>query len=552
VNDFPDAMVVRHGPQVSAVTEQIGVVTAVNGMKVTCRLGYGAGSPASAVFGHAPVGALIKIPTPNSVAFGFIGRELITNDAAALTPDSEAIAELDLLGEAISRDGTSAPVFMRGISVYPHLGSPVFLATSDDLSHVYARPSAPGLVIGSLYQDPSLPAYLMSQEFLCKHSAVLGTTGSGKSCAVTMILRSLLEAHPNGHVVLLDPHNEYGAAFGHQAEYITTSSLHLPYWLMTYEEIVEVLCSRDPASRSREAAILKEAVVGARREFAGRDDDDIEMSVDTPVPYRLQSVIQRINAAMGKLDRPDNSLPYLRLLTTIDNLRKDRRYTFMFGGIAAVRDNMCEILSRILRIPVAGRPITILDLSAVPSEITNVVVSMLCRLVFDFALWSNPAEQIPTLLVCEEAHRYIPRDPGTGFDPTRRAISRIAQEGRKYGVSLCLVTQRPSEISENILSQCSTVFALRMNTEKDQEFVRRTLPDDAAGLLKALPALRQQEAIVVGEGVSYPMRLRFRDLPNEARPRGASSNFPKAWAHDVSGTRFLAGVVDRWRRQIRT
>lgn len=550
MNDLPSTNFVRHAPKQGAVSHQIGVVTAVNGMRITCRLGYG-DEPASEVFAHAPVGALIKIPTHGSVAFGFIGRELITNEAAALTPDSEAVAELDLLGEAIMRDGKSEPVFMRGISVYPVLGSPVYLASADDLAHVYARPSAPGLVIGSLYQDPTLPAYLMSQEFLCKHSAVLGTTGSGKSCAVTMILLSLLDAHPNGHIVLLDPHNEYGAAFGKRAEYITTSTLQLPYWLLTYEEIVEVLCSRDPSSRSREAQILKEAVVGARREFVGRDDDDIELTVDTPVPYRLQSVIQRINAQMGKLDRPDSSLPYLRLLTTLDNLRKDRRYAFMFGGIAAVRDNLTEILSRILRIPVNGKPITILDLSAVPSEITNVVVSMLCRLVFDFALWSIPSEQIPTLLVCEEAHRYIPRDAGTGFEPTRRAISRIAQEGRKYGVSLCLVTQRPSEISENILSQCSTVFALRMNTEKDQEFVRRTLPDDAAGLLKALPALRQQEAIVVGEGVTHPMRLRFNNLPADARPRGESSNFPRAWQNDITGNRFLDGVVDRWRRQAR-
>jgi len=366
-----------------------------------------------------------------------------------------------------------------------------------------------------------------------------------------MFLRSLLDAHPNGHIVMLDPHNEYGAAFGSRAEYITTATLQLPYWLLTYEEIVEVLCSRDPASRSREAVIIKDAVVEAKREFAGRGGDDVDLSVDTPVPYRLQALIHRINSQMGKLDRPDSSLPYLRLLNTLDNLRKDKRYAFMFGGIAAVRDNMHEILSRILRIPVNGKPMTILDLSAVPSEITNVVVSMLCRLVFDFALWSVPSEQIPMLLVCEEAHRYIPRDPHTGFEPTRRAISRIAQEGRKYGVSLCLVTQRPSEISENILSQCSTVFALRMNTDKDQEFVRRTLPDDAAGLLKALPALRQQEAIVVGEGVTHPMRLRFKNLPPDARPRGASSNFPKAWANDISGNQFLNGVVERWRRQLR-
>jgi hypothetical protein len=290
-------------------------------------------------------------------------------------------------------------------------------------------------------------------------------------------------------------------------------------------------------------------VLAARRDFAGKTEaDGGGITVDMPIPYRLQTLIQRISDAMGKLDRPDNTLPYLRLLTTIETLRKDRRYDFMFSAIA-VRDTMKEILSRLLRIPVAGKPITIVDLAGVPSEIVNVVVSLLCRLIFDFALWSLRQEQIPLLLVCEEAHRYIPRDEDAGFLPTRRAIARIAKEGRKYGVSLCLVTQRPSEISESILSQCSTVFALRMNNEKDQNFVRRTLPEDAAGLLRCLPALRQQEAVVVGEGVTHPMRIRFSDLPHDCRPSGDSTNFPTAWQDDISDGAFLAGVVDRWRRQ---
>lgn len=180
---------------------------------------------------------------------------------------------------------------------------------------------------------------------------------------------------------------------------------------------------------SREVAILKEAIVSTKREFASRPEDDTELTVDTSVPYRLQILTQRINTAMGKLDRPDNTLPYLRLTTTIDNLRKYRRYGFMFGGLSAARDNMREILPRILRILVAGKPITILDMSAVPFEITNVVVSLVCRLVFDFALWSQREQQIQMLLVCEEAHRYIPSLEGTGFETMRRAISLIAQEG---------------------------------------------------------------------------------------------------------------------------
>lgn len=225
-------------PPAEAASAQIGVTTAVNGMRLTCRLGYHGAAPPLEIFARAPVGALVKIPTPKSVAFGFIGSELIANKAAPLTLENGAIAEIDLLGEAMTTHGPSETAFTRGISIYPALGSPVLLATTEDLARVYARPSSPPLTIGSLYQDSSLPAYLMSQEFLSKHSAILGTTGSGKSCAVTVILRSLLAAHPNGHIVVLDPHNEYGAAFDQRAEYITISSLQLPYWLLTYEEIV--------------------------------------------------------------------------------------------------------------------------------------------------------------------------------------------------------------------------------------------------------------------------------------------------------------------------
>ncbi len=542
----------RPGPGVASVPapeeREIGSVTAVSGFKLSCLFYPAAtGTSSDDAYAAAQIGGLIKVHTPSSTVFGFIGSLTLHNPTAEA---SFAVAEIDLLGELLPGMAGGEATFVRGVSVYPVLGTAVFAASSADLGTIYARPSAWNLQIGAIHQDAARPAYLLSQEFLCKHSALLGTTGAGKSCAVTLILRKLLAAHPNGHVVLLDPHGEYASAFAEMAEVITPENLQLPYWLLSFEEIVEVLCSRDPVSRSREEGILKDLITAAKRDFAGLGADDSFITVDTPVPYRITGLSQRISEAMGRLDKPDNSLPYLRLLTTIENLRKDRRYAFMFSGLT-LRDNMAEILSRILRIPVAGKPITIFDISAVPSEIVEVVVSLLCRLVFDFALWSEREEAIPILLVCDEAHRYIHADETLGFEPTRRSLSRIAKEGRKYGVSLCLVSQRPSEISETILSQCSTVFALRMSNDRDQNFVRRILPESAAGLLNTLPALRQQEAIVVGEGVSHPMRIRFADLPEEHRPRGESTNFPSAWQDDVKGRDYTARIVERWRRQMR-
>jgi DNA helicase HerA-like ATPase len=541
-----------HQPNAETMPERkIGMVTSVSGFRLSCLLAVAESDASSGTsYGAVQMGAIVKVPTPQTVAFGFVGSLTMHNPSNVDSVQSFAVAEIDLLGEVSGYGSDGEQSFARGVSNFPVLGDAVFPATAADLAMIYARPSAWNLPIGTIHQNAAQPAYLLSQEFLCKHSAILGTTGSGKSCAVTLILRSLLTAHPNGHVVLLDPHGEYGVAFAGMAEIITPDNLQLPYWLLNFEEIAEVLCSRDPASRSREEGILKDLIVVAKRDFLGEAGRDAFITVDTPVPYRINGLAQRISEAMGRLDKPDNSLPFLRLLTTIENLRKDRRYAFMFSGLT-VRDNMAEILSRILRIPVAGKPITIFDISVIPSEIVDVVISMLCRLIFDFSLWSDHAESIPILLVCDEAHRYIHSDESVGFEPARRSIARIAKEGRKYGVSLCLVSQRPSEISETILSQCSTIFALRMSNDKDQSFVRRTLPESAAGLLNILPALRQQEAVIVGEGVTHPMRVRFADLEEAHRPRGESTNFPQAWQNDVNNREFTARIVERWRRQAR-
>lgn len=537
-------------PTAGALPAQIGRVTTVSGFKVSCLLlANTTENSSSQAYSPLQIGALIKIPTPSTIAFGFVNSLSLHHESAGQLVRQFAMADVELLGELIPR-GTGTPLaFARGISVYPILGAAVFAATAEDLSLIYDKPNSWTLAIGTLHQDPNRTAYLISQELLSKHSAILGTTGAGKSCALVLMVRALLAAHPNGHVVLLDPHGEYAPAFPGLAERITPQNLQLPYWLLSFDEIVEILCSKDPASRSREAYILKDVITAAKRDAAGAEAS-VHLTVDTPVPYPLAAIVHRISDAMGKLDKPDNTLPYLRLLTTIENLRQDKRYAFLFGSFS-VRDNMVEILARILRIPVKEHPITIFDLSAVPSEIVDVVVSLVCRLIFDFALWSERDEAIPTLLVCDEAHRYIPSDENLGFGPTRRSIARIAKEGRKYGVSLCLVTQRPSEVSESILCQCSTVFALRMSNEKDQNYVRRTLPESAAGLLNSLPALRQQEAIVVGEGVAHPMHIRFNDLDPQFRPKGDATNFPKAWEHDTKGLDFLHRIVERWRTQMR-
>jgi uncharacterized protein len=260
--------------------------------------------------------------------------------------------------------------------------------------------------------------------------------------------------------------------------------------------------------------------------------------------------VQQLEEAMGRLDKPDSLGPYQALKNSLNMLMSDARFGFMFTGGIAMRDNMVQILSRVFRVPVDGKPLTILDLSAVASEITNVVVSVLCRMAFDFAVWSDG--EVPVLLVCEEAHRYVPEDDRLGFEPTKRALSRIAKEGRKYGLSLCVITQRPSELAAGMLSQCSTIFAMRLTHEKDQQIVRSAMVDSAFGLLEALPSLGNAEAIAVGEGVAIPMRLVFDQLEPAQRPKSDTATFSAAWNKSLDDPEaFLHQVADRWRHQRR-
>jgi hypothetical protein len=497
------------------------------------------------------IGAIVRMPPPWSDVFGMVVSLRVENALPEASIAEKKLAEIQLLGETLHGGEGAARGFQRGVSVHPGLGADIYAASREELELVYARPKAANVRIGTIHQDSTLPAFVATDELLGKHFAILGVTGSGKSCAVALILRAVLDQNPGGHVVLLDAHNEYAAAFGDRAELINPANLQLPYWLLTFEEIASVFASRTGSSVEAEHAVLKAAIIEAKRKYGGPEKESDYITVDTPVPYRLSDVLRAIDAAMGKLEKPEHSTAYLRLKSRIEALSNDRRFSFMFSGMV-VKDNMVEILSRILRIPVERKPITIIDISGIPSEIADAVVSVLCHTLFDFALWSDRSKALPILLVCEEAHRYVPRDDDQAHGPARKVIATIAREGRKYGVGLCLVSQRPSELSANILSQCNTMFALRMNNERDCSFVRNALPDSAIGLLSALPALRMREAIAVGEGVTMPMRLCFDELDPASRPMNGTPAFSRAWAQDATTREFISETVQRWRRQVRS
>jgi len=510
----------------------------------------------------AQLGTVLKIVTSNSIVVAMVSSLKIgAKDEEGL--NDGCLARLDILGEITTNQTTRQTSFYRGVRSFPVLNEAVYNMSAAELELIFSTKGQESIQIGRLQQDGSILAEVRTNDLLSKHFAIIGSTGSGKSCTVALVMQAILDENHNAHVVLFDPHNEYSKSFGNLAHVIRNDSLDLPIWMFDFEETVEFLASEIEDQAREEAVILSEVILKAKQMFERsrqKNDvstqvklDDIEkelhriaahISLDSPVPYRIRDVIRLIDHQMGKLENSNNLAPFKRLKRRIDGLLADPRYQFVFRNQAAP-DTIDNICGKIFRIPVMGKPISILDFSGIPSEALNVVVSVISRLAFELAMWSE--RRLPILLVCEEAHRYIPADTRLGFTSTRRAISRIAKEGRKYGVSLAIVSQRPSELEPSTLSQCSTIFSMRLSNEIDQNFVRAAVPDGAAELLSFLPSLGTAEAMVFGEAVNMPMRVILNNLAEDRRPHSSSAKFTDIWAGEDVNPAFMTQVFNNWR-----
>jgi hypothetical protein len=477
-----------------------------------------------------------------------VGTNWLIANVRTLRADTggELIAQVDFLGEG-SKDGSGTiSNFRRGVTRYPIPGSPVLPVSTDDMRAIFAASDEPHIEIGTVYPTDDIRGTLYVDPMLSKHFAVLGSTGTGKSTSVALILHRISQLSPEGHIVMIDPHGEYSAAFKSCGEIFNVDNLQLPYWLMNFDEHCEVFLTTHGSERQRDADILAKCLLAARTK--GKDVSQFgKVTVDSPIPYLLADLNTILVNEMGKLDRVGDTLPFQRLKNKLDELRADPRYTFMFSGML-VSDSMPALIAKLFRLPSQGRPISIVDVSGVPSEVTSVVVSVLARMVFDYAIWSRTEAQRPLLLVCEEAHRYVPKDENSeNGQAVRRILERIAKEGRKYGFSLGLITQRPSDLAEGVLSQCGTIVAMRLNNDRDQACVRAAMPEGARGFLDAIPALRNRECIVCGEGVAIPIRVRFDDLEPEKRPASSDPSFARLWCETGDEAGIINRTIKRWR-----
>ena len=530
-----------------AAAQPLGCVLTTRGSQVSIGISQAVLSDGDQL--RATVGKFVAVRSGRCLLIGVITEVSFQTVPIWGEQGYHATAHLDLLGE-IQTDKDGSTQFQRGVTDYPAIGDPATLMSGPELQLVYSAAGATTIDVGHLHQDSGVGAYVQVDDMLSKHFAVLGSTGVGKSSGVAVILREVLEARPELRIFLIDPHNEYGRCFGAKAEVLNPANLKLPFWLFNFEETVEVFYG-GRSGVEQEIEILSEVIPLAKGSYSQKstikryDLKGNGYTADTPVPYRLADLVALIDERMGKLENRALRMQYHRLITRIETVRNDPRYAFMFENANVGGDTMLDVVGQLFRLLPSEKQITVMQLAGFPAEVVDSVVSVLCRMAFDFGLWSDGA--FPLLFVCEEAHRYAPADHTIGFGPTRRAVSRIAKEGRKYGVFLGLVTQRAAELDPTILSQCSTIFAMRMVNDRDQALLRSAISDGAANLSEFVPSLSTRDVLAFGEGVALPARLKFKQLPADCLPKSEALGSAPGMAGARRHQEFIASVLDRWR-----
>jgi DNA helicase HerA-like ATPase len=584
---------------------EIGSVISVNGNSVAIQLSDSVKSNSPIIDGIVyrigQVGSFLKIPLGYTSLFG-----IVTTIGAAAIPDniSEAFKNnydilanrqwlsITLIGEQVGNR------FERGISQSPTTGDIVHIVTLSDLEYVYGGYSEQASInIGNISVSESLNAYLNIDKLISRHFAILGSTGSGKSNAVGVTLNAIIDKNfPRTRILLIDPHGEYNSVFGTNSTVFRVNTpnnsnfqqLYIPYWALSFSEFISLF---DGNLNDQNMEYFRTKVVDAKVKGAianGINVDSLMITADSPIPFSLNKLWYDLDdferqtfrtradpntKALKKLGDASTltsneyepaaaggGSPFLNnqakgILSFLDSVRsrlKDTRYEFLFkpGGYTPdLNGKVDKDLSELLVSWVGNiKPITILDISDIPSEIMMSVAGTLLNITYEALFWGQESQiggrEQPLLIVLEEAHNYL-RSGERSI--SSRTVQRIAKEGRKYGVGLLLVTQRPSELDETVLSQCGTIIALRMNNSKDRSYVAAAIQDELRAIVDLLPSLRTGEGIISGEGVSIPSRVQFYKLSNA--PKSADPEVTKAWSKNHTSSDDYKRLVSLWRNK---
>ena len=569
----------------------IGKIIEIDGSRVVAELDPGLAELSRVYAGETyPIGqfgSIVRIHFGRRLIYALVGRLRmkaeyeVERGVIPRAATDERILEADLFGEGewtYDESGGGKLHFERGVTTYPLPQQTIYLTPKAELRFIYGDFKGAVIPIGEHVGAGGAPCYAEINQLLGKHTAILGSTGAGKSAAVAAIIHSVVqrgkdEAYDQWkpRIIILDPHNEYGEAFkDHKRLSTDEGTLSLPYWLLNLDETIGLLVGKTEYAATSQANIVKNALLSARSE-ATKDVlrmDPNKITVDAPVPYILGEpagqddfgelegerykigLVGAINAQRPNNRNKRDHEDYNKVLRKLESLIKDERLSFMMTSWDGREDPMPSVLAQILGDDSAVR---IVDLSGVPNEVAGTASAAVARTLFSVKIWQNVGEReaSPVVLVCEEAHRYVPNSGEAQYEAAQSAIKRIAKEGRKYGIGLLLVSQRPSEVETTVLSQCNSWIVLRITNEADRAHVRGVLPDSMAGLTKMLSGLRRQEAIFVGQATMLPSRIMIRDLDDNQLPKSSDIDFDKGWQKDGMSAGALKEVSDRWRYQQR-
>lgn len=498
------------------------------------------------VYHVGQIGTYVLIPVGKAYVLGIVSefRKEEPNDPAKGRP--RYLMNVILVGTM------KKGLMESGVSILPTADMPVFLLEDKDLKVAFSSLQKFGFSIGQLPLVENERAYVDPNKFFAKHIAVLGSSGAGKSCTVASILQKVVTL-PETRIIILDLHSEYSQAFPKDCKHFEIAALELPYWLMNFDEVTEMFVDPTDENASIQISVLQDLIYAAKKSKNPRLAD--VLTVDSPVYYDINEVRARLQfldtektaGAAGQKEGPYFG-KFTRLLVRLNSKMTDPRYAFMFKLRVCLDTESAKPLMMMIFGLDGQTRITIMDLSGVPFDIVKTVAALLARITFDFNFWNPNRSDLPILLVFEEAHNYL-STAAEGSRAARRTVERIAKEGRKYGVSCMIVSQRPAEISETILSQCNNFVILRLLNPADQQYIYRLVPDTFSGLESVIPLLRQGEAVIVGDSIPMPQRVQV-DYPDPP-PRSADVQFYDKWKKPGTKTD-AADVMERWWSQQRT
>lgn len=453
--------------------------------------------------------------------------------------------------------------FVRGVRHYPTPGAKVYAVGLNELNAIFSKFRDYNFFIGQLSSHKDYHLSLDPRALFGRHFAILGQSGSGKSWTVTSLIQNTVKAMPKTHIMLLDLHGEYcwkdrdgvlqSAFYDEQVNYINALEMEMPYWLMTFAELIDLFIDRSESGASMQMTFMREIMQQLKRKEANRIGL-ATVSVDTPIYFSLAEMYMQFKAANEEkkdFGKKQGALfgQFDEFLIRMQSRFNDVRYDFLLKPkIHNNTESMANLLREFIGLGIKKGNITVVDLSAVPTDVRPAICAQVGRLAYEFNYWNPQRREFPITLICEEAHTYIPREKGGQFEGAKRMMERIAKEGRKYGVSIGVVSQRPTELSETMLSQCSSFICLRTTNTDDQAYIRGLVPEAEGDLTDILSSLGRGEALILGEAAPLPTRVQtYRPNPE---PKSNDVDYFTGWREGPDDLD-VSEIVRLWRNQTR-